>query len=83
MTTPRATTRARLSEVIRRRARVTPLVAVLLSLGFALIVAPVVLADAWFLKPTVVAGQPSNLTVRVPAFEGWDDQHVGEHQRSA
>ena len=72
----RAATRARLSEVIRRRARVTPLVAVLLSLGFALVVAPVVLADAWFLKPRVVAGEPANLTVRVPAFEGWDDEHV-------
>ena len=68
--------RARLSEVIRRRARVTPMVAVLLSLGFALIVAPVVLADAWFLRPSVVVGQPANVTVRVPAFDGWDDQHV-------
>jgi putative nucleotidyltransferase with HDIG domain len=68
--------RARMSEVIRRRARVTPVVAVLLSLGFALAVAPIALVDAWLAPPTVVAGQPADLTVRVPAFEGWDDHKV-------
>ncbi len=68
--------RARMSEVIRRRARVTPVVAVLLSLGFALAVAPIALVDAWLAPPTVVAGQPADLTIRVPAFEGWDDHKV-------
>ncbi len=68
--------RARLSDVIRRRARVTPLTAVILSLAFALVVTPVVLAEAWFVAPRVTAGQPANVTVRVPAFDGWDDQQV-------
>ena len=58
--------RARLSDVIRRRARVTPLTAVILSLAFALVVTPVVLAEAWFVAPRVTAGQPANVTVRSP-----------------
>ncbi|MEZ4402154.1 MAG: HDIG domain-containing protein [Kofleriaceae bacterium] len=68
--------RTRMSEVVRRRARVTPVIGVLLSLGFALVVAPIVLVDDWLLPPTVVAGEPADQTVRVPAFEGWDDQHL-------
>ncbi len=68
--------RARLSDVIRRRARVTPLTAAILSLAFALVVTPVVLAETWFVAPRITPGQPANVTVRVPAFDGWDDQQV-------
>ena len=71
--------RARLSEVIRKRARVTPTVAVLLSLGFALVVAPIALIDSWLLDPQIEAGQRAPMTVRVPAFEGWDDDQVAGH----
>jgi putative nucleotidyltransferase with HDIG domain len=71
-----ASHRARLSDVIRRRARVTPLTAAILSLAFALVVTPVVLAETWFVAPRITPGQPANVTVRVPAFDGWDDQQV-------
>ena len=68
--------KARLSEVIRRRARVTPPVAALLALLFALVVAPIALVDSWLFTPVVVAGEPAPVTIRVPAFEGWDDEHL-------
>jgi hypothetical protein len=60
---------AQLAAAIPRRPRVGALSSVVLSLLFAALFAPIVLADRW-LAPPIVVGQPAPITIRVPAFQG-------------
>jgi putative nucleotidyltransferase with HDIG domain len=69
-------TRARLAKVIRRRAKVNALLAVLASLLFASVAAPLVTMDlllASVNEPAFVPGEPAPMTVRVPHFSGFSD----------
>ncbi len=65
--------RGRLARVIARRPRVTPWLAIVLSLGFATTATAVITMDRWLGAigiGDVVAGEPSPVTVRVPPFAG-------------
>ncbi|HTJ46134.1 MAG TPA: HDIG domain-containing protein [Kofleriaceae bacterium] len=64
--------RQRLAQVIPRRPKVGVLVSILLSLIFASLYAPVVLVDRWIDAP-IIEGRAAPLTVRVPAFSGYQD----------
>lgn len=69
-------TRAKLAKVIRRRPKVRPLVAVVMSVLFAGLVTPVVAVDLILASTgvvTFVPGEPAPLTVRVPRFSGFSD----------
>jgi hypothetical protein len=67
---PATPSRLRLADVITRRPRGNLLIGLLLALGFALLVTPVVIADSWLVDSTVVAGQKAPVTVRVRTFDG-------------
>ncbi len=73
--TPAGTTpsRVRLAEVIVRRPRVNLALGLLLALAFALVVAPIVMAESWLVDAHVVAGEPAPATVRVKTFDGHHD----------
>ncbi len=67
--------RAHLAAVIPHRMKVGPIVGLLLALGFALAVTPVLRVDAWLATGgalEVRAGEPAPITVRVPPFAGSD-----------
>jgi putative nucleotidyltransferase with HDIG domain len=69
-------TRAQLAKVIRRRAKVNALLAVLASILFASLAAPLVTMDlllASVNEPAFVPGEPAPMTVRVPHFSGFSD----------
>lgn len=76
-------TRAQLAKVIRRRPKVSPLVAVLLSVAFASVAALVVTMDLLLAgagEPAFRPGEPAPMTVRVPLFSGFsDDRHEIGH----
>ncbi len=65
--------RLRLAAVIMRRPRGNLVVGLLLALAFATLVTPIVLAESWLVDATVVAGEPAPATVRLRAFDGFDD----------
>ncbi len=69
MSAPPPRSQALLAAAIPRRPRVGALTSVLLSLVFAALFAPIVLADRW-LSPTITVGAPAPITIRVPAFQG-------------
>ncbi|MCE9572140.1 MAG: HDIG domain-containing protein, partial [Deltaproteobacteria bacterium] len=69
MSAPPPGSQAQLAAVIPRRPRVGALTSVLLSLIFAALFAPIVLADRW-LSPPITVGAPAPITIRVPAFQG-------------
>ncbi len=73
---PPVPSRSRLADVIARRPRVNLFSGLLLSLVFALLVTPVVLAESWLLDARVEEGQPAPVTVRVRTFDGYDDGAV-------
>lgn len=73
---PPVPSRLRLAEVITRRPRVNLVIGLVLALAFALLVTPVVIADSWLVDGTVVAGEEAPVTVRVRAFESFDDGAV-------
>ena len=70
---PPIPSRLRLADVISRRPRATVLVGLALALAFALVVTPIVLAERWLVDGRVVAGEKAPVTVRVRAFDGYDD----------
>ncbi|HUQ01441.1 MAG TPA: HDIG domain-containing protein [Kofleriaceae bacterium] len=73
---PSLGSRLRLAEVITRRPRGNLLIGLLLAFGFALLVTPVVIAESWLVDGTVTAGQKAPVTVRVRAFDGYDNGNV-------
>jgi putative nucleotidyltransferase with HDIG domain len=63
--------RSKLRAAIPRRLKVGPLTAILLALGFAIAVTPVIRIDLWLTSAgslDVKPGEPSPVTVRVPPF---------------
>jgi putative nucleotidyltransferase with HDIG domain len=76
-------TRAQLAKVIRRRPKVSPILAVLLSAAFACVAALVVAMDLLLAsagEPAFRPGEPAPMTVRVPLFSGFsDDRHEIGH----
>ncbi len=71
----------KIPSVIHPRPRVGPITTVLISVGFALLATPIVMADAWLgagAEPSaLVAGQPSPVTVRVAQFSSADRRVLG------
>jgi putative nucleotidyltransferase with HDIG domain len=67
--------RQRLAQTIPRRPKVGVLMSIFLSLLFAALYAPVVLVDRWVDAP-LVEGEPAPITVRVPAFAGYQDPSI-------
>jgi hypothetical protein len=70
-------TRAQLAKVIRRRAKVNAFFALLASILFASVAAPLVAMDvllAGVNEPAFVPGEPAPMTVRVPHFAGFSDE---------
>ena len=76
-------TRAQLAKVIRRRPKVSPLLAVVLSVVFASVATLVVAMDLLLAsagEPAFRVGEPAPITVRVPLFSGFsDDRHEIGH----
>ncbi len=74
---PSATpSRQRLAEVIARRPQGNLGIGLVIALAFALGVTPIVMAESWLVEARVVAGEPAPVTVRVRAFDGYDDGAV-------
>ncbi|MBZ0232462.1 MAG: HDIG domain-containing protein, partial [Deltaproteobacteria bacterium] len=73
---PPVPSRMRPTEVVTRRPRVNLFVGLVLALGFALLVTPVVLADSWLVDGSFAAGEEAPVTVRVRAFQSFDDGAV-------
>lgn len=71
--------RARLHAVIVRRPRVSTITGLLLALAFALVVTPIVLAEAWAIDARVAPGQVAAVTVRLGAD---DVSHVAGARRT-
>jgi cyclic-di-AMP phosphodiesterase PgpH len=72
--------RAELAKVIPRRPRVSWWLGVLLAIGFAIVLLPMVTADRWLgVLPSIAKGAPAAFTVRVPPFAGVDTAggHIG------
>jgi cyclic-di-AMP phosphodiesterase PgpH len=66
--------RSALRSVIRARPRSSALAAVALSLLFATLATPVIMADSWAISPAALqAGEPAPYTVRTPQFSGYGD----------
>jgi cyclic-di-AMP phosphodiesterase PgpH len=75
-----APVRDELAQVVPRRARVSWWLAIVLALGFAAVVTPVITAERWlwrFQPGTVVEKQPAPFTVRAPMLAGYDHLRVG------
>jgi cyclic-di-AMP phosphodiesterase PgpH len=71
--------RAKLAQVVRRRPKVGPLAALLMSLVFALVAAPLVMADVLLIKSGAVTfevGEAAPLTLRVPQFSGFTSKGI-------
>ncbi|WP_428264051.1 HDIG domain-containing metalloprotein [Haliangium sp.] len=69
-------TRAQLSKVIRRRPKVRPGTALLLSLAFAALATPLAAGELIMAAaglPVFAPGEPAPITVRVPQFSGFTD----------
>lgn len=72
--------RSGLREVIPRRVKVGPALAILLALGFALAMTPVMRLDVWLVQSGALAiepGEPAPVTVRVPPFSDGADAFRG------
>ncbi len=69
-----------LARAIPRRARVSGWLAIVLALGFAALITPVITAERWLLRfepGSVVERQPAPFTVRAPMLAGYDQLRVG------
>jgi hypothetical protein len=72
--------RSGLRAVIPRRVKVGPALALLLALGFALAMTPVMRMDVWLTQAgalQVKAGEPAPVTVRVPPFSAGASEFSG------